>query len=203
LPPAPISPRTGAASVWTGQEWIVWGRFDDVADGHQHAVADGAAYDPATRTWNRIPPPVETSGRRITSSEAVATDHNVLAWAEWQVGSRKAAGHGSDLFSYDPQTNLWTYLLPTTDALSKVSGAVWTGHEVFAAGTCKLGADRSAPSGLPGRRATACLRRQGDPVLVPAPGRGPGLRRRRAHLHSALRNRDSPRWMIALVLQSP
>ncbi len=193
LPPAPISPREGGASVWTGHQLIVWGGLDEPTTARIHAVADGAAYDPATNTWSLLPPAplsaraatvtawtgnrmivlggwatgaddlrsevlgqytdgaaydpstrtwtpipalIDPAGRQLTLESAVATGHGLLAWAQWQVGSGKAASTGSELFSYDPRTNLWTYVLPTAGALDGVFRAVWTGREVFATGTC-------------------------------------------------------------------
>ena len=61
LPTAPLSPRTGGVAVWAGEEAIFLG---GEIDNHCPPSAscsepgtyarDGAAYDPATRTWRRI-----------------------------------------------------------------------------------------------------------------------------------------------------
>jgi hypothetical protein len=148
LPPAPLSARAAPVTAWTGTRMIVLGGWSTAANGLSGEVlgqyTDGAAYDPAARTWTPIPPLIDPAGRQLTLQRAVATDHGLLAWAQWQVGSGKAASTGSELFSYDPRTNLWTYVLPTTGALDDVTGAVWTGREVFATGTCFGGCGEQA-----------------------------------------------------------
>ncbi|MFI0417457.1 Kelch repeat-containing protein [Spongiactinospora sp. 9N601] len=53
LPPAPIG-RVRASATWTGTEVVVYGGYD-VATGPGRQRADGAAYDPATRTWRTLP----------------------------------------------------------------------------------------------------------------------------------------------------
>ena len=59
LPRAPIAPRSEYAAVWTGKEMIVWGGYSGNTQ-----YGDGAAYDPATRTWTKLaagPLPARTS----------------------------------------------------------------------------------------------------------------------------------------------
>jgi len=48
------SPREQHAAVWTGSRMIVWGGRD-APDVSGAALADGAAYDPATDTWSPLP----------------------------------------------------------------------------------------------------------------------------------------------------
>jgi hypothetical protein len=57
LPGAPISARFDAVAVWTGHEMLVVGGRRDHArpQGGIAFLRDGAAYDPATRRWRRIP----------------------------------------------------------------------------------------------------------------------------------------------------
>ena len=50
LPPAPITARSQAAGVWTGHDLLVWGGSTSTT-----SYADGASYDPAQRTWTRLP----------------------------------------------------------------------------------------------------------------------------------------------------
>src|SRR5215471_14595914 len=50
LPGAPIAPRSEYAVVLTGKQMIVWGGYA----GNTTQYGDGAAYDPATRTWTKI-----------------------------------------------------------------------------------------------------------------------------------------------------
>jgi hypothetical protein len=53
LAPSPLIDRIDATSVWTGQEWIVWGG-EDLA--RPASLGDGAAYDAATDTWRSLTP---------------------------------------------------------------------------------------------------------------------------------------------------
>jgi hypothetical protein len=102
LPAAPLSPRSGAESVWTGREVIVLGGEEqpcpasaDCADPAEY-LRDGAAYDPQTNTWHRIakaPVPVGAGDRLLSAAGHVILRH-------WQQ-------HGSRLFVYDPQTDEW------------------------------------------------------------------------------------------------
>ncbi|HET7028254.1 MAG TPA: hypothetical protein VFI28_11240 [Candidatus Limnocylindrales bacterium] len=53
LPAAPIGPRFDTVSAWTGHELLVWGGSWPWGD--PKPLADGAAFDPATNRWRRIP----------------------------------------------------------------------------------------------------------------------------------------------------
>jgi hypothetical protein len=54
IPAGPLSPRGGHLSVWTGDELVVWGghltRFE-----RERYDGEGAAYDPETDSWRRLP----------------------------------------------------------------------------------------------------------------------------------------------------
>jgi hypothetical protein len=61
LPAPPLSPRTGATAVWTGEEIVVFGGWDhlcppaaDCTTTDAAVFSDGAAYDPATGGWRAI-----------------------------------------------------------------------------------------------------------------------------------------------------
>ena len=53
-------------AVWTGREVLVWGGWmtvpDPVAAPNVATLADGVAYDPARRTWRRLPARLCSSG---------------------------------------------------------------------------------------------------------------------------------------------
>lgn len=56
MAPAPIRSRFGMSTVWTGTQLFVWGGVTgDPMRGKEVAYADGATYDPATDTWQRLP----------------------------------------------------------------------------------------------------------------------------------------------------
>lgn len=69
VPDSPLSPRSDAVAVWTGDEVLVVGGDDrpcppnaDCAVPDSPPLGDGAAYDPMTREWRRIAnPPIPFS----------------------------------------------------------------------------------------------------------------------------------------------
>ena len=98
---APIQPRLGAASAWTGREFVVWGGVRD--DGE--LMADGAAYDPATRRWRRLAPaPMDPRQQ----ARAVWTGGKVVVWGGRRTGRTRFA----DGATYDPATDRWRRLPP-------------------------------------------------------------------------------------------
>jgi hypothetical protein len=136
LPAALLAARAAPIATWTGNRMILLGGRPAAGP---FLYTDGAAYDPATRTWTPIPAPVDPLGRKITWTNAVATDHGVLAWAGWTerldlAGRMGSYRGGGDMFSYDPASSLWTYVPPTADALAVVGSSLWTGDAVFAVG---------------------------------------------------------------------
>jgi hypothetical protein len=52
LPKAPIDGRAGHTAIWTGREMVIWGGSTDF---DSDPFNDGAAFDPATRTWRMVP----------------------------------------------------------------------------------------------------------------------------------------------------
>jgi N-acetylneuraminic acid mutarotase len=133
LPPAPLTPRTGAAATWTGRELIVWGGYDR-SDGKSeslHAAADGAAYDPARGTWRRLPPAPLSA---LADATAMWTGREVLV-----VGSNPAVkpdrgqGH-TDGAAYDPARDTWRRLAPAPRPHGNVlhaQHAVWAGTRLL------------------------------------------------------------------------
>lgn len=116
--------RSAAASVWTGQEWIVWG--GKVAG--QVAVANGARLRPDLDSWTEIIPidaPTPRSGHT-----AVWTGNQMIVWGGF--GSEGALATGG---RYTPQPQGWTSV-STVGAPSARSGhaAVWTGSRMIVFG---------------------------------------------------------------------
>lgn len=58
LPPPPLDVRWDVAITWTGAELVVWGGDVEAANmgvsGPDRSYDDGAAFDPATRTWRLL-----------------------------------------------------------------------------------------------------------------------------------------------------
>lgn len=53
-PDAPIGPRFQPVAAWTGAEAVFWAGSNEQ---RSFAFTDGAAYDPATRSWRELPVP--------------------------------------------------------------------------------------------------------------------------------------------------
>jgi len=122
LPRAPIRGRLSAGAVWTGTRMIVWGGV--ARSGAVEAMGDGAAYDPATRTWRELapaPPGVLGDG----GTGVVWTGRELLVWAS---NSPDGPVGGA---VYDPRTNRWRGL--PAGPLGRREGyqSAWTGREML------------------------------------------------------------------------
>lgn len=118
----PIAPRSRAASVWTGTEWIVWGGTDGADQ-----FADGAAYDPATDTW-RVLAESPLSARR---APGVWTGTELLVATGASGGDSTGNGEMalSDGAAYDPATDTWR---PIAFGLAHPGFTpIWTGAELL------------------------------------------------------------------------
>lgn len=128
--PAPPFYRFRGAAVWTGSELVYWGGESEYGD---EVHGDGAAFDPATRTWRRLAPG-PLSAR--SGGAAVWTGDEVLIWG---------GGHEtttSDGAAYDPEADEWR-MLPDSPLGPRVPiGAVWTGAEMIVWGSSSRSASR-------------------------------------------------------------
>jgi hypothetical protein len=109
-------PRQRTQPVWTGDEIVIWGGYDE---GRNRVFADGAAFNPTNRTW------------RVLSSSPFNDpgDTTLSVWA----GDRVVFVTGNQAASWLPQSNRWERLPDLTGA--KASGKlIWTGDVVIAAG---------------------------------------------------------------------
>jgi hypothetical protein len=127
LPPAPIAGRDAAVGVWTGTQMFVWGG----ASGRDAEIlhADGAAYDPDTRTWTTLPAS-PLSPRAQPAS--VWTGTSLFIWG----GSVDSDGTvATDGALYTPAEHSWTRLpaAPVTDY--REVRAFWTGRVVVVLST--------------------------------------------------------------------
>ncbi len=106
LPPAPLSARTGQTAVWTGDRMLVWGG-NGGREGCEGIcpLADGAAYDPAAKSWAPLPPaPI---GPR-TGHSAVFLQNRMVVWG----GAGDGGAALPDGASFDAEANTWTVLPP-------------------------------------------------------------------------------------------
>ncbi|MFO0734608.1 MAG: hypothetical protein U0270_01950 [Labilithrix sp.] len=91
------SQRASAVQAWTGHEVLVWGGWK-----MGKPVKGGAAYDPSTDTWRKLPPRETLSDRR----DSVWTGRELWLWDR-----EERRGH-----AYDPRADRWRDLaaLPET-----------------------------------------------------------------------------------------
>jgi hypothetical protein len=92
LPPAPIA-LNRADAVWTGNEAIVFGSLLDSGNHAATPTAVGAAFDPSTETWRKLPP-------STLSPQAVS--------AVWLDGVMIAWDYGLRSQAYDPGLDTWS-----------------------------------------------------------------------------------------------
>jgi N-acetylneuraminic acid mutarotase len=130
LPAAPIPAGSDEFSgVWTGRELLLYGAVHDPV---QRPRAAGAAYNPATNTWRRLPPapgPVENAEGGYT---AVWTGTELIV-----AGGTGSDAHGNvvgyetlaDAAAYNPTIDTWRRLPPMPEPRTNAT-ATWTATEV-------------------------------------------------------------------------
>jgi N-acetylneuraminic acid mutarotase len=117
IPPAPVVVDANLSGVWTGKQLLVYGVAGVAPDGNfLKAAAVAEAYDPAARTWRRLPDPPGQPDSFIRHS------------AVWTGSKMLVLGPFSTL-SFDPASNRWRRLPRGHGGF-----AVWTGSELIAWG---------------------------------------------------------------------
>src|SRR3990170_5575092 len=133
LPPPPEI-RDGAALAWADEELIYW---SGIPTGREEPVTDGFAFDPAMRTWTRLPP---APGLGRYSPRAVWAGSEVLFLAGTHTGAL-------DGVAFDPSDRTWRRI-KAWPAQRRIATDVWTGEEVIFWGG-------GSPGGPPHRRGLA------------------------------------------------
>ena len=123
LPDSPLSGRSDMASAWTGEELLIWGGFDGGFREPPY-LDDGAAFDPLTGTWRRLP--AAAIGAR--SPFSVWTGQEMIVW-----GSTQRFAALLDGAAYNPTTNTWRTIADGPIDITDGS-AVWTGREMIVFG---------------------------------------------------------------------
>jgi hypothetical protein len=118
---APILPRTGAESVWTGRRLVISGGYHDGDDGDR---SDGAALDPVSGAWSPI------AARPAPGS----CGSDVPCDGRWTGTLALFPASG---LRYDPVGDRWSTLAPYPSAARSLADqpAVWTGQRLLAWGT--------------------------------------------------------------------
>jgi hypothetical protein len=122
LDAGPLRPRFGHATVWTGEDLIVWG---GTASGLQdETLSDGASYDVERGTWAPLPPsPLSARSGPI----AAWTGQEVLVWGD-------ADGFDLDGAAYKPATGGWRVIAPAPLPQGLEYSGAWTGTELVVLG---------------------------------------------------------------------
>lgn len=125
LPAGPLSPRYGAAMVWTGREAVIWGGSTD-----DKRFTDGAAYNPATKSWRmlRAAPIVGRTGQG-----EIWTGQEMIVWGG-AAGSPTDSTFMNDGTAYNPRTDRWRKLAKTPIGGRWNHQLVWTGSEMIVSG---------------------------------------------------------------------
>jgi hypothetical protein len=120
----PLSTRSEGVGVWTGHEVIVVGGL--IIDQYV-AVADGAAFDPATGTWRAIPP-VPHGGRILT---AAWTGVEVVVGGIGGSSLNPADPYGV-FAAYDPARDAWRTLAAPPHTIAGAKAVAVDGRVVWA-----------------------------------------------------------------------
>ena len=108
LPEAPIDVAAEGTAVWTGKEVIFWGGAEPTRNVQRELVGSGAAYDPATRSWRRLP---ESPLAARSYHEAVWTGQEMIVWGGvTQCCPIDSVIHDPTAAAYDPDTDEWRQL---------------------------------------------------------------------------------------------
>lgn len=119
LAAAGLEGRTGAASVWTGTELLVWGGLTP----ENEWLADGAALDPVANRWRPLPrAPIAARGYPA----AVWTGTEMLLWGGYAGEERFVDG-----VAFDPETNRWRMIAPNPFGGVMRPAVLWTGTEML------------------------------------------------------------------------
>lgn len=123
------SARFSGASVWTGQEWIIWGG----KIGGQTVSGTGARYRPDLDSWTEITPIDAPSAR--SGHTAVWTGKEMLVWGGFGDRSLNTGAR------FTPSPQGWMPISTVAAPAARSGhGAVWTGrHMVVFGGKNSLG----------------------------------------------------------------
>jgi hypothetical protein len=131
IPPAPIAARSYPASAWTGTELVVWGGWHGSWTANEpRTFDDGAAYDPDTGRWRKLPPaPIDARAPLF-----VWTGEELIVWGT----SLRTSDRPLDGAAYDPVSDTWRTIADGPIELTDAT-AVWTGEEMIVFGAALHG----------------------------------------------------------------
>jgi N-acetylneuraminic acid mutarotase len=108
-------------TAWTGAKMIVWG-----GSGANGYLDVGAAYDPATDTWEELATEGSPPGRLLV--DPVWTGSEMIVWGGVEAGEQLVNTGGR----YDPATDTWSATSTSGAPTPRFRNvAVWTGSEMI------------------------------------------------------------------------
>lgn len=128
---SPLAGRSGAATVWTGRELLIWG---GTTANVGSSFDDGAAYDPVTDSWRELPKAPLTERAPLS----VWTGDELLVWGN----TIRVDEPPLDGAAYDPETNRWRRISDAPIELTDATAA-WTGREMIVLGAALHGGNQS------------------------------------------------------------
>ena len=139
---APIKGRHSHSAVWTGTEMIVWGGAARAGNAPLY-LADGAAYDPATDKWRKLP---ESPLGPRADHFAAWTGAEMLIWGG-NPGLATAFGNNefADGAAYDPARNNWRPIARFPLAARFATRVVWSGKVMVVWGGARAEDGEDAP----------------------------------------------------------
>lgn len=130
LPPTPISGRVAPVGTWTGTEVLIFG--GTTASGQP---TDGAAYDPAKRTWRKLRA-APLGNLTDSGSYTVWTGSRMLAWGFFGTSPGTAHADGSRAVAlFDPTSDKWSIGAAAPVEAPLFGDAFWTGKEMIVVGS--------------------------------------------------------------------
>ena len=133
LPPAPISARLASAVLWTGSRVVVISGLTRPGG----LLLNGAAFDPSTWKWSRMPQLLIDHRGLLVSADFVWTGKRLVAFLEYQITTRLTKDSFS-LSAYGPVAQLrpgatsWTFLRPAPEWVSTLGATtIWTGSRIL------------------------------------------------------------------------
>ncbi|GIH80347.1 hypothetical protein [Planobispora longispora] len=138
LPEAGLAPRSHHSAVWTGTQMIIWG-----GDDGRRTFGDGAAYDPARKTWTRLPAaPLQPRSHH----SAVWTGQEMIIWGGTATPTRIRTAPRFDGAAYNPATGVWRAISrpPHRPSWLDARAAAVPGYVAIASGAAVLLYDLAA-----------------------------------------------------------
>jgi N-acetylneuraminic acid mutarotase len=126
--PEPPEVRNAAATVWTGEQVLVWGGYEFTGHGDEVVRPGGFVFDAATRDWERMSD--SPLSPRVHPASAWS-GRELLIWGGTDIRGEHFLADGA---AYDPATGAWRRL-PDAPIEARAPLAAWTGDELLMWGT--------------------------------------------------------------------